>query len=144
VGGALNAAWTVASHQTLLTVAPATNRSFYVSAHNLTNGLLMAGGPLLGGLLADHVPVVGLTLPGGARCCYFHVLLVLAGLGGAAALCLLARVPVPEPGRRAAPARVVWGRVRLARAWTALAARASNSSSADTARQRSSPCPNRS
>jgi MFS family permease len=99
VGGALNAAWTVSSNQLLLGMAPRENRSFYVAAYDLTNGWLMAGGPLLGGLLADRLPVLSWHLPGGLCCCYFHLLLTMACLGGAAALTLLARVP--ESGREA-------------------------------------------
>jgi MFS family permease len=90
VGGVLIGAWTVSTNQLLLAVAPRTNRSYYVSAYNFTNGWLMAGGPLLGGLLADHLPVLGWVLPGGLPCCYFHLLLILASAGGVGALIILA------------------------------------------------------
>jgi hypothetical protein len=122
VGGALNAAWTVSSHQLLLDVAPRTNRSYYVSAHNFTNGWLMAGGPLLGGLLADRLPVLGWQLPTGLPCCYFHLLLLLATGGAAAALVVLSGAAVGaqsrvQPANRA-PVRLwrrprgSWGRLR--------------------------------
>jgi MFS family permease len=117
LGGALTAAWTVSAQQLLLGIAPRENRSFYVSAYNFTNGWLMAGGPLLGGLLADRLPVLGWQLPGGLPCCYFHALLLLAVVGGMGALTILAGVPAtPAPGRRALPPkrdRVLWARVRV-------------------------------
>jgi MFS family permease len=104
LGGAANAVWTVAGQQLLLARAPRQDRSYYVSAYNFTNGWLMAGGPLLGGLLADRLPVLGWHLPGGAVCCYFHLLVVLATVGGTAALLVLARLTPdaaepPGPGR---------------------------------------------
>jgi predicted MFS family arabinose efflux permease len=89
VSGTLNAAWTVSNQQHLLLAAPKENRSFYISAHNFTNGLLMAAGPLIGGLLADRAPVLNWRWPGGLDCCYFHVLLFLATLGGCGALLIL-------------------------------------------------------
>ena len=115
LGGALSAAWTVAGNQLLLAVAPRANRSYYISAYNVTGGLLMAGAPLLGGLLADRAPVLGWTLPGGVPCCYFHVLILLAVGGGLLGLVLLAGVspgrtrPAERPPRRpliAGPFRV--------------------------------------
>jgi Na+/melibiose symporter-like transporter len=117
VSGALNAAWTVTANQLLVGVAPRENRSIYVSAHNFTNGWLMAGGPLLGGWLADRMPVLGWNLPSGLACCYFHLLLVLAACGGATALLLLAGVPSPRPAAaqpRAIPAswRLLGFRIR--------------------------------
>ncbi len=125
-------------------MAPAANRGFYVSAHNFTNGWLMAGGPLLGGLIADRLPVLGVTLPGGLPGCYFHVLLLIAVVGGVAALCVLARVPVAEPAKpQAAPAgRVIWGRVRLV--WTGAVARLSNRWVSLSAVQRRGTWPSRS
>ena len=113
VSGTLTAAWTVSVNQVLLGVAPRANRSFYVSAYNCTNGFLMAGGPLLGGLLADRLPVVGWSLPGGLTCCYFHMLLALAAAGGAAGLAILARVPAPTQTAEPAPVRLIWGRIVL-------------------------------
>jgi MFS family permease len=95
IGGALTAAWTVSSNQLLLGMAPRENRSFYVAGYDFTNGWLMAGGPLLGGWLADHMPAPTWLLPGGLSVCYFHVLLLLACTGGAVALVILARVPEP-------------------------------------------------
>lgn len=91
--GALNAAWTVSTNQLILGMAPRCNRSFFVAAYNATNGLLMAGGPLLGGLLADLLPMTRYRLPCGLPVCYFHVLLTLATVGGAIALSLLLRSP---------------------------------------------------
>jgi MFS family permease len=112
VSGALTAAWTVSVNQLLLGVAPRANRSFYVSAYNCTNGLLMAGGPLLGGLLADRLPVAGWCLAAGLPFCYFHILLGLAAVGGVLGLTVLSRVPEPRPA--AAPAvRVLSRRVAL-------------------------------
>jgi MFS family permease len=99
VGGALNAAWTVASHQLLLAVAPRANRSYYVSAYNVIGGWLMAGGPLLGGLLADRAPLLSWHLPGGMPCCYFHILILLAAVGGMIGLIFLARVPTEKEGQ---------------------------------------------
>jgi hypothetical protein len=96
LGGALNAAWIVSTQQLLLHVSPRENRSFYISAHNFTNGLLMAGGPLLGGLLADWLPVLGWHMPGGLAWCYFHILLLLALCGGTVALGVLAGVPAMQ------------------------------------------------
>jgi MFS family permease len=87
--GAMAGAWSVAANQLLLGVAPREERSYFVSAYNLTNGWLMAGGPLLGGMLADHLPLLGWRLPGGLPCCYFHLLIVLACAGGATALTIL-------------------------------------------------------
>jgi MFS family permease len=116
IGGALSAAWTVSANQLLLGVAPRAKRSFYVSAYNFTNGWLMAGGPLLGGLLADRLPVVAWRLPTGLPCCYFHLLLGLAVTGGLAALTVLGGVPAPAPAvrtTRAEMTRVLWYRVRL-------------------------------
>ncbi len=99
LGGALNAAWTVSAQQLLLHVSPRENRSFYISVHNFTNGWLMAGGPLLGGLLADWLPVLGWHMPGGLPCCYFHILLLLALCGGTVALSILAGVPATPPAK---------------------------------------------
>jgi Na+/melibiose symporter-like transporter len=89
VTGTLSAAWTVSNQQHLLRSAPRENRSFYISAHNFTNGLLMAAGPLIGGLLADRAPFMNWTWPGGLPCCYFHILLFLATIGGCGALLIL-------------------------------------------------------
>jgi MFS family permease len=89
VSGALNAAWTVGANQLFLGVAPRESRGYYVSAYNLTNGWLMAGGPLLGGLMADRLPVLPWGLPGALPFCYFHLLLLAAGIGGALALVVL-------------------------------------------------------
>lgn len=111
VGGALNAAWTVSSHQLLLDVAPQANRSYYVSAHNCTNGWLMAGGPLLGGLLADRLPVLDWQLPTGLPCCYFHLLLFLAVGGAATALVVLSGVGIgarPRAQPEKVPAVRLW------------------------------------
>lgn len=91
--GALNAAWTVSANQLVLGMAPRRNRSFFVAAYNATNGLLMAGGPILGGLLADCLPLTRYRLPCGLPVCYFHVLLMLAMAGGAVALSMLLRSP---------------------------------------------------
>ena len=91
--GALNAAWTVSANQLVLGMAPRRNRSFFVAAYNATNGFLMAGGPLLGGLLADCLPPTHYRLPCGLPVCYFHILLALASTGGAIALSLLLRSP---------------------------------------------------
>ncbi len=117
VAGVLTGAWTVGTNQLLLGVAPSARRSFFVSAYNFTNGWLMASGPFLGGLLADHLPVLGWRLPGGQPCCYFHLLVLLACAGGAAALVLLAGVPTghqPTPIPKAEPAgQVIQRRVRL-------------------------------
>jgi MFS family permease len=113
VSGALNAAWTVGANQALLGVSPRQDRSFFVSAYNFTNGWLMAGGPILGGLLADRLPLLGLTLPGGLPCCYFHVLIALAVTGGAAALVILARLPAPAPCGPTPTGLGFWGRARL-------------------------------
>jgi MFS family permease len=95
VSGALNAAWTVGANQLFLGVAPRESRSYYISAYNLTNGWLMAGGPLLGGLLADRLPVLSWGLPGGLPFCYFHLLLIAATVGGALALIVLAKLEAP-------------------------------------------------
>jgi MFS family permease len=114
--GALAGAWTVVTNQLLLATAPRENRSYFVSAYNLTNGWLMAGGPLLGGLLADRLPFLGWSLPGGLPCCYFHLLVLLACLGGAGALVLLSGSPAlgmessPEPTPEG---RVVYARLSL-------------------------------
>lgn len=89
VTGTLSAAWTVSNQQHLLRLAPKENRSFYISAHNFTNGLLMAAGPLMGGILADRAPVLNWRWPGGLDCCYFHILLFLAAIGGCGALVIL-------------------------------------------------------
>lgn len=93
ITGTLNAAWTVSNQQHLLRTAPKENRSFYISAHNCTNGLLMAAGPLIGGLLADRAPVLNWQWPGGLDCCYFHILLFLATIGGCGALVILLNGP---------------------------------------------------
>lgn len=117
LGGACNAAWTVGVNQLLVGVAPRENRSFYVSAFNFTNGWLMAGGPLLGGLLADRWPVLGWSLPGGLPCCYFHVLLLGGLIAGAIALIVLSGVPMLATTRgsvRSAPERVWLQRVMVA------------------------------
>jgi MFS family permease len=117
VSGVLTGAWTVSTNQLLLAVAPRSKRSFFVSAYNFTNGWLMAGGPLLGGILADRLPVLGWRIPGGLPCCYFHLLLVLACIGGSAALVILLRVPACR--RHVVPAvvppggQIIWGRVRI-------------------------------
>jgi MFS family permease len=121
VGGACNAAWTVAGNQLLLAVSPREGRSYYVSAYDCVNGWMMAGGPLLGGLLADALPVLGWEMPGGLPCCYFHLLLLLSCVGCAAALFLLVgvrRSPEDSPAvRTGALTRLLfWGRVRLR--WT--------------------------
>ena len=89
ISGILSAAWTVSNQQHLLRAAPKENRSFFISAHNFTNGILMAAGPLIGGLLADRAPVLGWNWPGGLPCCYFHILLILASVGGCGALVIL-------------------------------------------------------
>jgi Na+/melibiose symporter-like transporter len=110
ITGTLSAAWTVSNQQHLLRSAPKENRSFYISAHNFTNGLLMAAGPLLGGVLADKSPVLNWSWPGGLHCCYFHVLLFLASIGGCAALLILLggrEETVEKPVVDAAPARQV-------------------------------------
>jgi MFS family permease len=112
LGGALNAAWIVGANQLLLRVAPTKNRSFFVSAHNFTNGWLMAGGPLLGGLLADYLPVTGGRLPGGLTVCYFHVLVLLATVGGLAGLAVLMTMPRPQ-GEIAPAVQVQAWRMRL-------------------------------
>jgi MFS family permease len=113
VGGALNAAWTVCTYQLLLGVAPRQNRSFYVSAYNSVNGLLMAGGPILGGLLADRLPVLGWRLPGGLTCCYFHLLLVMAAVGGLAGLSVLVSMPSDRKALLPVTPRVVWARLTV-------------------------------
>lgn len=121
VSGALNAAWTVGTHQLLLKVAPREKRSFFISAYNFTNGWMMAAGPLLGGLLADSLPILSVQLPSGMWCCYFHVLLVFAFVGGLGALTLLRGVPVAAPRGAPEPTlvpRVIAVRFRLVRrAW---------------------------
>ncbi len=118
VTGTLSAAWTVSNQQHLLHSAPKENRSFYISAHNFTNGLLMAAGPLIGGLLADWAPVLNWSWPGGLPCCYFHVLLFLASVGGCCALLiLLGRSAEEEPASAAQgmpPPRILQGRFVLA------------------------------
>lgn len=107
VSGALNSAWTVAASQLLLGLAPKSVRSYYVSACNATSGVLMAGGPLLGGWLADRLPLLGRELPGGLPCCYFHVLIVAAAVGGAASLLILFGWCNQEPAvARTVPARL--------------------------------------
>jgi MFS family permease len=120
VSGALNAAWTVGTNQLLLGIAPREGRGYYVSAYNLTNGWLMAAGPVLGGVLADHLPVLPWQTPGGLPCCYFHVLLVAAMLGAGAALSVLRRLEVPGPQPQLAPpplgAQVKLTRVLMRRA----------------------------
>jgi hypothetical protein len=121
VGGACNAAWTVAGNQVLLAVSPREGRSYFVSAYDCVNGLMMAGGPLLGGLLADALPVLGWDMPAGLPCCYFHLLLLLSCTGCALALVLLAGVRShPEESaviNTAGSARVLfWRRLRLQ--WT--------------------------
>lgn len=95
--GALNAAWSVAVNQLVLGLAPARDRGYYVSAYNATIGALMAGGPLLGGWLADRLPLLGWSLPGGLPCCYFHLLIVAAVLGGVIALLVLFGRAEPRP-----------------------------------------------
>jgi hypothetical protein len=133
VGGALNAAWTVCAYQLLLGVAPRENRSFYVSAYNGVNGLLMAGGPILGGLLADHLPVLGWHLAGGLTCCYFHLLLVLAGVGGLVGLAVLLGMPLDHKAALPVTPRVVWA--RLALVWQARHKPAPAAVAADTPRE---------
>lgn len=96
ISGALTAAWTVGVNQLLLGLAPRENRSVFVSAFNFANGWLMAGGPLLGGWLAGRIPLLGWTLPGGLTCCYFHLLVVVASIGGLVGLAILFLVPAPE------------------------------------------------
>jgi MFS family permease len=121
VGGACNAAWTVAGNQLLLAVSPREGRSYYVSAYDAVNGWMMAGGPLLGGLLADALPVLGWDLPGGLPCCYFHLLLLLSCAGGALALVLLAGVrsqPEEPPAVRAALPAPLLLRRRVRLKWT--------------------------
>ena len=118
VTGTLSAAWTVSNQQHLLHSAPKENRSFYISAHNFTNGLLMAAGPLIGGLLADWAPVFNWSWPGGLPCCYFHILLFLASVGGCCALVILMSrsaetEPVPCTPEAAAP-RILQARFVLA------------------------------
>ena len=119
LGGALNAAWSIGANQFFLSVAPRAERGYFISAYNLTNGWLMAGGPLIGGLLADRLPILNVRLPGGGVCCYFHLLLAAALIGGAMALLLIVRVPTTcmtvglEGGRRAEG--VFWARLRLPR-----------------------------
>ena len=106
LAGTLSAAWTVSNQQHLLRTAPKENCSFYVSAHNFTNGLLMAAGPLIGGLLADRAPFLNWTWPGGLPCCYFHILLFLATAGGCAALfILLSGATETETGPETQPLR---------------------------------------
>jgi hypothetical protein len=116
LGGGFTAAWTVAANQLLLKTAPPEKRCYYISAYNLINGCLMAGGPLLGGVVADRLPVLTWTLPGRVPCCYFHVLMLLATLGCTAALMLLSRVPAGEspssPRRAVILLRVLWPRPR--------------------------------
>lgn len=114
IGGALNAAWTMSTQQVLLRLAPRLNRSFYVSAYNFTNGWLMAGGPLVGGLLADRWPVIPWRLPTGLPCTYFHVLLGCAMIGGLVALAILSRLPQADRAESPAVAvQVLWARLRL-------------------------------
>lgn len=118
VSGGLNAAWTVGTHQLLLQVAPREKRSFFISAYNFTNGWMMAAGPLLGGILADGLPILSWQLPSGMWCCYFHVLLVMAFVGGVGALFLLRAVPTPAPRwleERPPVSRVLVLRLSLAR-----------------------------
>jgi MFS family permease len=105
--GGFTAAWTVAANQLLLQTAPKEQRGYYVSAYNLTNGWLMAGGPLLGGLLADRWPLLGWSLPGGVPACYFHLLLILATAGCGLALLVLSRSS-DTPPRVAAPTLLTW------------------------------------
>jgi len=127
LSGALSAGWTVGSQQILLSVAPAEGRSWFVSVYNCTNGWLMAGGPLLAGWLADRWPVLGWRLPGGLPCCYFHLLLGLAAVGGLAALAVLLRVPVRA--------------TRIDGDWPAAAATASNKGEPGTTHPgRRAPC----
>jgi Na+/melibiose symporter-like transporter len=118
ISGTLSAAWTVSNQQHLLRTAPKENRSFYISAHNFTNGLLMAAGPLMGGLLADRAPVLNWRWPGGLDCCYFHILLFLATLGGCGALLILlsgASEEEAEPASVLTPAtEVIQARFMLA------------------------------
>ena len=100
ITGTLSAAWTVSNQQHLLRSAPKENRSFYISAHNFTNGLLMAAGPLIGGLVGRRAPFLNWTWPGGLPCCYFHILLFLASVGGCGALfILLSGAAETETGR---------------------------------------------
>jgi hypothetical protein len=118
ITGILSAAWTVSNQQHLLRAAPKENRSFFISAHNFTNGILMAAGPLIGGLLADRAPFMGWSWPGGLPCCYFHILLILASVGGCGALVILLNgasetEAAPEIGRVQSP-EVRQGRFVLA------------------------------
>jgi MFS family permease len=104
--GGLNAAWTIGTNQLVLGLAPRENRSYYVAAFNFTNGWLMAGGPILGGLLADRVPITHYWLPCGLPLCYFHILLGLATVGGIVALCILLRSPAFRTVETALPAPI--------------------------------------
>lgn len=89
INGALTAAWAVGVNQLLLGLAPRENRSVFVSVFNCVNGWLMAGGPILGGCIADRFPMMSWSLPGGLGFCYFHLLVVVASIGGLAALAVL-------------------------------------------------------
>ena len=87
ITGTLSAAWTVSNQQHLLLSAPKENRSFYISAHNFTNGLLMAAGPLIGGVLADQITDLELELAGRAALLLFPC---IASLGFGRRMCGLA------------------------------------------------------
>jgi MFS family permease len=108
--GGLSAAWTIGTNQLVLGLAPRENRSYYVAAFNFTNGWLMAGGPILGGLLADKLPITHYWLPCGLPLCYFHILLGLATAGGIVALCILLRSPAFRAAEAPAPAPILAAR----------------------------------
>ena len=100
IAGVVTAAQAVAELNMLFALTPATQRSAYVASVSLTAGLVGAGAPVVGGIIAQslvgwHLPLAGITLVN------LHVVFLVATVLRVAHVALF--IPrLPEPDARPA------------------------------------------
>jgi len=79
--GLIVAGGPVASQNLMIGIAPRAEREYYISIFYAVVAGAGALGPLVGGLLADAVPVLPITLPNGQPASYVHMMLVICFIG---------------------------------------------------------------
>ncbi len=83
----------VAVQNLMIAVAPEEEREYYISIFWAVVAAAGALGPWLGGMLADAVPVVHVTLPNGQPACYLHLMLIVCYVGTLINLPLMMKLP---------------------------------------------------
>ncbi len=83
----------VAMQNLMIGIAPQAEREYYVSIFWAVIAATGAVGPWLGGMLADALPVVAVTLPHGQPACYLHVMLTISFVGTLLSVPLMLKIP---------------------------------------------------